>query len=301
MNFHALRIFAKVAALKSVTKASEDLNISQPAVTIQIRNLESVTGLKLVETSGRGIKLTSQGEFLFQQSQRLFNLELDIENKIEKLNKGELEAFKISSTYLPSNYLLPRWLAKFKKSNPLVAIQLSSGNSHKAIQELLHYKADLAFVVQEDCNQPEIEIQHLMDIEYWFIVPSGHKLAGKEATFSEVVKEPLLFREEGSSTREILLSMCKLHRIHLPNIGIQFPGLNESIQSVIAGYGTMLAPSLAVNELVAQKRVGRVFVKEVNIKRPVYLCIRKGDSESSSNQRKFIKFVKTITNQNAIE
>ncbi|WP_249661836.1 LysR family transcriptional regulator, partial [Lysinibacillus fusiformis] len=85
MNLHCLRLFTNVAEHNSVCKAAQTLMISQPAVTIQIRNLEKELGLTLIESKGRGIALTPNGTFLYKQAQRLFDLEIDIEYKIEQL------------------------------------------------------------------------------------------------------------------------------------------------------------------------------------------------------------------------
>lgn len=292
MNLHSLRIFTTVASIKSVTEAAKVLSISQPAVTIQIRNLEKETGLKLIEAKGRGMTLTNAGQFLFKQAERLFDMEKDIENKLGQLRNGELEDLRIASTYLPANFLLPLWLAKFKKESPLINIDLYSGNSNEAIEKLLHYKADIAFVVKEKWKQPDLNLHHLMDIDFWFIVPTGHKYNGKEVLLADLVQEPFLLREEGSSTREILFSLCHVHGVTAPYIGLQFHGLNESIRSVIAGYGTMLAPSLAVQEHLKRKEVGRVKVKGIEIKRPVYLCSRKRDKELSPNIKEFLNVIK---------
>ncbi|WP_409368596.1 LysR family transcriptional regulator [Lysinibacillus sp. 38-6] len=83
MNLHALRIFTKVADLGSITAAANDLLLSQPAVTIQIRNLEKELGLKLTESKGRGIQLTEEGRFVYEQGLRLFHLEAQIEDKLK--------------------------------------------------------------------------------------------------------------------------------------------------------------------------------------------------------------------------
>lgn len=292
MNLHALRIFTKIASLKSVTKAAEALSLSQPAVTIQLRNLEKETGLKLIETKGRGIKLTKHGEFLFLHAEKLFDMENDIENKLIQIRNGELEELRISATFVPANFLLPVWLAKFKKKFPLINVNLSIGNSDQAIGKLLHYESDIAFVVKEEWIEQEIKQDHLIDLDYWFIVPHGHKYDGKEISLKDLMEEPFLLREEGSSSRELLLSLCKIHRVPAPSIGLQFHGLNESLRSVIAGYGTMLAPALAVNEYINRKEVGRVKVKGVEIKRPVYICTRKRDKELFINVNKFVEVVK---------
>ncbi|MGP7819328.1 LysR family transcriptional regulator [Niallia sp. 01092] len=292
MNLHSLRIFTTVASLKSVTKAAEALLISQPAVTIQIRKLENEIDLKLIETDGRGIKLTDAGDFLFKQAESLFDMEKEIENKLEHLKKGEFEKLRIASTYLPANFLLPSWLAKFKKEYPLVNVELYSGNSNQVMKKLIHYKTDIAIVVKEEWRNTDLNLYQIIDIDYWFIVPRGHKYDGKEVLLSDLIKEPFLLREEGSSTRDILFSLCKIHGVPAPHIGLQFHGLNESIRAIISGYGIMLAPSLAVKEHIERKEVGRVKVKGIKIKRPVYLCMRKRDKERSLAINYFLSLIK---------
>jgi len=292
MNLHALRIFTAVASIKSVTEAAEILSISQPAVTMQIRNLERETELKLIEANGRAIKLTNAGKFLFKEAEYLFDMEKDLENKLDQFKNGETEDLLIASTYLPANFLLPLGLAQFKKEAPSVNVKLYSGNSTETLERLIHYKADAAFVVKEAWQQTELTIIHLMDLDFWFIVPKGHKYDGKEVLLADLVQEPFLLREEGSSTREILFALCKVHGVANPTIGVQFYGLNESIHSVIAGYGTMLAPSLAVEKHVQRKEVGGVRVKGIIIKRPVYFCSRKTDKEVSPNIIKILEIIK---------
>ena len=291
MNIHALRIFTAVASIKSVTEAAEILSISQPAVTMQIRNLERETGLKLIEANGRGMKLTHAGKFLFKQAEYLFDMEKNLEHKLEQFKNGELEDLRIASTYLPANFLLPLGLAQFKNETPFVNVKIYSGNSTETLERLIHYKADAAFVVKEAWQQPELNLIHLMDLDFWFIVPTGHKYAGKEVLLSDLVQEPFLLREEGSSTREILFALCKVHGVANPKIGVQFHGLNESIHAVIAGYGTMLAPSLAVAEHLQRNEVGRVRVKGIKIKRPVYFCSRKTDKERSPHITKILAII----------
>ncbi|HDX9579917.1 LysR substrate-binding domain-containing protein [Bacillus cytotoxicus] len=154
-------------------------------------------------------------------------------------------------------------------------------------------KLVLAFVVKEEWNNPDIHLDHLMDIDFWFIVPHGHKYDGQEVSLSELMTEPFLLREEGSSTREILFSLCKIYRVPIPNIGLQYHGLNESIRSVVAGYGTMLAPALAVRDYLKREEIGRVIVKGIEIRRPVYICSRKRDKEFTVNLNRFMDYVKS--------
>ncbi|WP_338653210.1 LysR family transcriptional regulator [Lysinibacillus sp. Y5S-8] len=291
MNLHALRLFTKVAEHNSVSKAAQTLMISQPAVTIQIRNLEKELGLTLIESKGRGIALTPNGTFLYKQAQRLFDLEIDIEYKIEQLKYTGNEELQIASTHVPSHFLLPKWLAHFKQIYPATNLHLKTANSQQVIEELLHYKADLAFIVKEDGHHPDINYQFLMNLDYWFIVPYSHPLAGQTVSLAELMEQPFVTREDGSSTKEYLNALCKVHKIPPPKVGLQLDGINESIHAIAAGFGTMLAPSIAASSFIQQQQVARVFIKEIDIQRPIYLCTRKNEQHHSPSFHNFLHII----------
>ncbi|WP_400162556.1 LysR family transcriptional regulator [Brevibacillus sp. TJ4] len=291
MNLHALRIFSEVAARGSVTAAAAALSISQPAVTAQIRKLESELGISLVEARGRGIAITSEGKFLYERARRIYDIEQEIEKQLEALKHGEYGKLRIASTYMPSHYLLPSWLAAYKKQFEHVDVEVRTGNSQQSIERLLHYQADLAIITNESWDSRPIRRHHIATLAYWFIVPAGHPFAGKEVSLSELVQEPFLLREQGSSTRELLVALCREHGVNQPRVGLRYHGLVESIQSVRAGYGTMLAPELAVREWVERGEVGRVFLPGIEITRPVYLCQRDEDSPLSPAVSRFLQMI----------
>lgn len=274
MNLHALRIFVEVASRGSVTAAADALSISQPAVSAQIRKLEQELGIALILPDGRGIALTDEGRFLSGQARRIYDWEKEIEHQLAEMREGTKGRLRLASTFLPSHYLVPRWLAAYKKTHPHVEVEIRTGNSRQSIARLLHCEADLAVITNEVWDESPIRRFHLIDVPFWFIVPPQHPFAGKEVPLERLVQEPFLLREPGSSTREKLFSLCREHRVQPPQVGLQYHGLVESIQSVRAGYGTMLAPELAVSELVDRGEVGLVTVPGIEIKRPVYLCLR---------------------------
>ena len=171
-------------------------------------------------------------------------------------------------------------------------INLYSNNSQETIKNLLSHNADVAFVVKEKLASPELIMTHLFDVDFCFIVASNNKYAGETVELKQLLKEPFLLREHGSSTRELLLAICKQNDLVMPNVGIQFHGLTESIQTVIAGYGVMLAPSLMVNEYLQKGELSIIKVDGIEIKRPVYLCQRANDSNISTSMEYFINLIK---------
>lgn len=167
MNLHALRIFTNVAKLGGITAAANKMLLSQPAVTIQIRKLESEIGAKLIEGKGRGIQLTPEGKFLYEQGMRLFYLEAQIDDKLGKFLAKE-EKIHIASSYIPINYILPPIIAAYKLANPRVEFIVSLGNVKSVEEQVLSYEVDLGFVVQNKMGHPDLRFEKIVDIPFWF-------------------------------------------------------------------------------------------------------------------------------------
>ncbi|MED1825647.1 LysR family transcriptional regulator [Brevibacillus agri] len=291
MNLHALRIFVEVALRQSVTEAAAALAISQPAVSAQIRKLENELGVALVAPRGRGIALTDEGRFLLEKARRIYDWEREIEWQLAEIKQGKKGKLRIASTYLPSHYLVPKWLAAFKRQYEQVDVEIRTRNSAQSIELLLGGQVDLAIVIKESWDELPVRRVHMTDVLYWFILPADHPYAGKEVSMEQLVQEPFLLREQGSSTREWLFSLCREHGVKRPRVGLQYHGLVESIQSVRAGYGTMLAPALAVKEMVDRNEIGRVTVPGVEIKRPVYICTREEEVSHRPVVERFLGMV----------
>lgn len=275
MNLHALRLFHAVAEQGGVTRAAEELLISQPAVTAQVRNLEKELGFALLAPKGRGVLLTDGGHMVAAYAKRLFSLEREIESGIREYKAGFSGVLRIVATYLPANLLLPEWLARYKQEHPQVEVVLTTYNSREAVEHLLNYDAEVAVYGGGWEEQPGLEWEELLEDELWFIVPTGHPYAGKEIPLSEMMKVPFILREEGSSTRERLFSLCRALNVSPPKVGLQFNGVNEAVRAVIAGYGANFISSMAVRDYVERGEVARVFVKGLTLMNPIAVCTRK--------------------------
>lgn len=198
MNLHALRIFVEVALRQSVTEAAAALAISQPAVSAQIRKLENELGVALVAPRGRGIALTDEGRFLLEKARRIYDWEREIEWQLAEIKQGKKGKLRIASTYLPSHYLVPKWLAAFKRQYEQVDVEIRTRNSAQSIELLLGGQVDLAIVIKESWDELPVRRVHMTDVLYWFILPADHPYAGKEVSMDQLVQEPFLLREQGS-------------------------------------------------------------------------------------------------------
>ncbi|MCZ8512026.1 LysR family transcriptional regulator [Paenibacillus filicis] len=272
MNLHALRLFYTVAQAGSVTRAAEELLISQPAVTAQIRNLEKELGLPLFETQGRGIRLSAAGDVLQAYAERLFSLEARMEQAMADYRTGTAGRLRLTATSLPAGRLLPRWMAEFKTRHPALELVLDTAGSAEAVERLLRHEADIAFIGGGSPLPSEIAQEVLFEDPFLFIVPAGHPFAGATVTMDRMLTIPFVMREQGSSAREMLFAYCRTKGMAPPRVGLEFNGMNETIRAVAAGYGAALMSTLEAVDYLMRGEVARVDVADVRFSHPIRIC-----------------------------
>lgn len=292
MNLHALRLFHAIANTGSVTRASELLNISQPAITAQIKKFEKELQLVLLKPQGRGIALTDAGQELSVLATRLFAVEQQIEQFAHDSRNGSLGRIKIAATYLPAHFLIPGWIAQFKQQYEQVEMMINTTNSSDAMNMLLNVSVDLAIYGGIAEPYPDtIRTEKLFEDALWFVVAPNHRYANQRVSLSEIMHEPFVMREEGSSTRERLLSLCRTYHSSVPTISLQFNGLHEAITAVIAGYGATFVSSLVVRDYVERGELSRVYVEGIHLLNTIAICTRKNEPLSPSAAH-FIKMIR---------
>lgn len=294
MNLHALRLFHTVAVTGSVTQASKLLNISQPSVTAQIKNFERELDLTLIKPSGRGVTLTDAGQEIALLAKRLFIVEQQIEQLAQNYGNGSKGVLRIAATYLPAHFLIPAWLAKFKQHYENVEIKITTTNSSDALKKLLNVEVDLAIYGGLTEEYPDsILKEDLFEDDLWFVVAPHHRYANKSVSLFDMVKEPFVMREEGSSTRERLFSLCRTLNTPTPIISLQFNGLHEVISAVIAGYGANFVSSLVVREYIERGLLSRVYVEGTALKNNIAICTRHNEPLSASVHN-FIQVIRNV-------
>jgi LysR family transcriptional regulator, low CO2-responsive transcriptional regulator len=205
VGFNQLRSFHAVAHAGSVTKAARMLHVSQPTVTIQLRQLERAYGVELVRRTPRGLQLTDVGRALFALSERIFALQQDavilLTNASGALT-GELRVGGVGP------YFVMRMLGAFSRRYPAIQLSLTLGNSAEVIKGLRDYHTDVA-VVGQPAGQPAPD-GPLVAVPYCrqkvvLFVHRDHRWAGRDGIeLAELAEEPLILREPGSVSRRAL-------------------------------------------------------------------------------------------------
>lgn len=249
MNYtlHQLQVFAKVVQLKSITKASEELHMTQPAVSIQLKNFQDQFEIPLTEVVGRKLYVTDFGMEVYKMSERVIN-EVHAINYKTMAYKGHLTGRLILSVVSTGKYVMPYFLSDFIKKNKGVDLIMDVTNKSRVVNSLQNNEVDFALVsVLPEGLKVNDEI--LLENELYLIGNSNDKRQTKPITKSEISEMPLIFREEGSGTRFVMEQYFKKHNIHVRK-KMELT-TNEAVkQAVIAGLGNSVMPLIGVrNEL----------------------------------------------------
>jgi LysR family transcriptional regulator, transcriptional activator of the cysJI operon len=199
-NFR-LRVFRAVAAHLNFRKAGEQLFLTQPAVTLQIKALENDLGIRLFDRSGGRITLTAQGSILLKYANKLANLAAIAEQDLgcaEDMVFGEL---KLGASTTIAQYVLPRLLGAFQSEYPKIQVSLYSGNTSAVVRYLIEGKVDLG-LIEGPARERGVRTEPFMKDELVLIASPTHE-SGRLSR-AEFLSRTLLMREQGSGSRRVV-------------------------------------------------------------------------------------------------
>jgi DNA-binding transcriptional LysR family regulator len=274
MNFHQLNVFYEVAKAKSFTAAAEKLYLTQPAVTLQIQNMEKYYETKLFEHVGKRIVLTKAGEVLFEFAKKIFNLARLAEEAIADFRKLDKGLLKIDSVFTFADYYLPILLEAFYKKYPKITIEVRTGNTSQIINDTLLHRNDIAFAAYKPETDKLVAIEFISD-RLVGIVSLDHKFAQRESiAVEELNGEPLILRERGSSPRKIVDEVLKTKGV-FPEIVME-SGSTSAIKRVVeAGMGMAILSQQAVKQEVEAQTLKEVHFSDAQIAYQFFLILHK--------------------------
>ena len=237
LNFtlRQLQVFEKVASHLNHSRAAEELYLSQPAVSMQIKQLEAHIGLPLFEQMGKKLFLTEAGGELFHYSRNIAQQLAEMEtvfNQMKGLEQGCLTLSVVNT----ANYFTPQLLATFCQQHPGINVILHVANRDAVLKRLAENSTDLAIMGQPP-EDSDLTAEGFMDNLLVVIASPNHPLASAaQVKFSQLALEPFLSREQGSGTRSAMERLFAKHRIQ-PHIRMEME-TNEAIkQAGASGHG----------------------------------------------------------------
>ncbi|NYT82860.1 LysR family transcriptional regulator [Alcaligenaceae bacterium] len=194
----------------SVTEAAKILHVTQPTVTLQIKQLEEAAGLPLFEKLGRGIVLTEAGRILTQHASRIIAQWHDASQDLEALRTKAQQTLRIGAIQTVE-YLLPPLLIAFSEQDPSAKIELRIGQRDEVVKLLRERSVDM-IILEDDTVDDEFDYQVFADHPMAFIASPQHALSHDGSfTLKEVVNSGLIVRETGASTRRVVEGIFKSH------------------------------------------------------------------------------------------
>jgi DNA-binding transcriptional LysR family regulator len=274
MNLHQLRIFCEVAEASSFSAAAEKLHLTQPAVTLQIRNVEDYFELKFLERIGKKVLLTEEGRVLLGFARKILDLSRQTEEALDDLKTLSRGTLRIATSFSFADYYLPTLLKNFHEKYPKISIKVSAGNTSQIIEDTLHFKNDVAFVAYHPGNNKLFVREFVRDI-LLAIVPNQHKLAGRESiTLNELNGEPLILREPGSSKRRMVDETFREKGIS-PSIMMESASTSAIKKMVEMGAGIAILSSQVVREDTQANAFKAIPFTEVEMAHKFYLIYHK--------------------------
>ena len=251
MNYtlHQLRIFTKIAENQSVTKTAEELHLTQPAVSIQLKNFQQQFPLALTEVVGRQLYLTDFGKEIARASARILEEVALIDHRIKSFG-GQLAGRLKIAVVSTGKYVMPYFLSSFMDQHPGVDLEMDVTNKTQVVKTLENNEVDFALVSVLPKHLPVDQVKLMNNVLYLV----GKKKAVSERYFYQegaLEKVSWLFREPGSATRSALENFLKSSQIRIRK-KIELTS-NEAVkQSVLAGLGFSVMPLIGLkNELNA--------------------------------------------------
>lgn len=201
MIIEALRVFVTVTEQSHFSKAAELLNISQPGVSLHIRNLENELGAKLLHRSPKQVRLTEAGDVMYQKAKQILSLYEEAKQDIQMLQDKVTGAIQIGASFTIGEYVLPRRLAEFAAQYPLVALQVTIGNTEEIVQAVRSNELDVG-LIEGETNAADLVITPYMKDEMILIAPSASPLTTERFINTEMLQNQVwVLRESGSGTR----------------------------------------------------------------------------------------------------
>ena len=294
MDDHKLKVFCTVAETKSFSKTSEIIHLTQPAVSLQIQAIEEIYETKLFDRSSSTVTLTPAGEVLYKYAKEILALYATAEKVIGKLTGLVKGSITIGACSNIGNYLLPSVITDFRKTHLKTKIHLLVSNTKRVIELLNSGNIDIG-IVEGDVVRQKMIVKKLISDELLLIVSPNHPWAKKkEVSISDLTKEPFIFREAGSGTRQTMEKFLSRHGITPQDMKVSVVlGSTEAIKDAVEnGLGVSIISRWAARKENKYGTLRLLSLKEEKMVRDFSLIINK-NSVSSNALDEFLTFLKS--------
>ena len=292
MKLSRLYTFVRLAELKSFSLVAEELKITQPAVSIQVKVLEEYFNVQLVERSSEGVTLTDEGHLLYREAREMLRIWENLGRKIDDLRSVVKGVITIGASTIPADYILPGLIVNFSRAYPMVELKMEVGDSRSVVQDLLKRRYDIGIVGTRPEEEGIISFPVAYD-ELMLVVSNDHPLSAKvRVTAGEIFEERFIVREEGSGTRKAMREGLRQIGLNLNDLKVaaQLGSAEAVITAVEEGLGVAIVSSLPAKRAEKLQRLKIVELEGFHIQRQFYLGYL-AQAQEQTLIRKFVEYI----------
>ena len=292
MEVRDLQVFISAAKHLNYTRAGEEVHLSQPSVSVRIKQLELELGVKLFEQLGKKVGLTEAGQLFLPYAHRVITAVADARHAIEDLQGLQRGSLKIGASTTPGMYIIPRTIAQFKELHPHIDVHLNIRDTREIEAGVIRNEFDFGFVGGHLAGD-EIDVLSWLTDELVLIVPPAHRLARKKIVKREdLAKENFIGRELGSATRAVVVNHLREWDLQLQTI-IEMENPESLKKAVQSGLGIAFISKFAVESEVKAKTLAKIRIPKLTINRELKIVYRK-DKHLGHAARTFIELAMHI-------
>jgi len=289
-TFRQMQIFESIVRLRSFTRAAEELFLTQPTVSTQLKKLTDVMDIPLLDQSGRQLKATEAGEELYRAIRQIFDSLSNLDSRIAGLkgmHQGRLRLAVITT----AEYFAPEILGDFSRQYPGIDISLKVCNRERIFERIASNEDDIYILGRPPKKELNLQTYPFAPNPLVVLAARNHPLYTESSiSLERLAKEPLISREEGSGIRDTTMRLFKEHGLEA-NVRMEL-GSNEAIKhTVVAGLGVAVLSLHTLSLEGANGPVGVLDVEGFPIERKWYLAHTK-DKELSLIAKEFLEFAK---------
>ncbi|MDD9932207.1 MAG: LysR family transcriptional regulator [Myxococcales bacterium] len=279
MNLNQLRVFATVAAEGSVTRAAQQLSVSQPAISRQIADLEEDLGVALFDRLPRGMRPTAAGELLEGHARRILAAEASAEAELAELSGLGRGRLSVGASTTIGSYLVPELFGAYHRAHRSVRLELEIANTAVIQAAVLDNRVDVG-LTEGFVFSDQLDVDVVAHDDMVAIAAPGHRAAAATGlTMAELSALPFIMRERGSGTRDVIEAELGRLSLHVePEMSL---GSTESVKNAVAsGLGVAIVSRLTVALELGAGRLVELPVPELQIHRALHLIRLRGKQPS---------------------
>jgi DNA-binding transcriptional LysR family regulator len=290
MEVRDLQVFISVARHLNYTRAGEEVHLSQPSVSVRIKQLEIELGVKLFEQLGKKVALTDAGLLLMPYAQRVITAVQDAKHAIQDLQGLQQGSLRIGASTTPGMYIIPKTIARFKERYPKIDIHLGIKDTREIESGVLRNEFDFGFVGGHLVGD-EIDVLPWLIDELVLNIPPTHNLARKKTVNkADLEKERFVLRESGSATRATVINHLQKWRLQLQTV-MEMENPESLKKAVQSGLGIAFISKFAVESELKAKTLITPHIAGFKINRDLKIVKRK-DKHLSRAAKTFIDMAK---------